>query len=78
MLLEAKRWIETELPWWRRRQGNDHIWYAISPVCIASVAPWRCCLAVDSHLAGIRHLELIKSGAPIQETRNVRALTQSI
>ena len=27
MLLEAKRWIERELPWWSRKQGRDHIWY---------------------------------------------------
>ncbi len=31
MLLEAKRWIEKELPWWRRRQGKDHIWYVTCP-----------------------------------------------
>ena len=27
MLLEAKRWIERELPWWARKQGRDHIRY---------------------------------------------------
>ena len=27
MLLEAKRWLERELPWWSRKQGRDHIWY---------------------------------------------------
>ncbi|CAK0774152.1 hypothetical protein CVIRNUC_004140 [Coccomyxa viridis] len=26
MLLEAKRWIERELPWWARKQGRDHFW----------------------------------------------------
>ena len=38
MLLEAKRWIEKELPWWRRRQGRDHIWYAASPACTVSAS----------------------------------------
>ncbi len=39
MLLEAKRWIEKELPWWRRRQGRDHIWYLPSPACTAYMSP---------------------------------------
>ncbi|KAK9909083.1 hypothetical protein WJX75_006916 [Coccomyxa subellipsoidea] len=26
MLLEAKRWLETELPYWNRTGGRDHIW----------------------------------------------------
>ena len=43
MLLEAKRWIEAELPWWRRRQGRDHIWYAARPVRLACVASWTSC-----------------------------------
>ncbi len=26
MALEAKRWLETHLPYWRRRGGADHVW----------------------------------------------------
>lgn len=26
MLLEAKRWLETELPYWNRTGGRNHIW----------------------------------------------------
>jgi hypothetical protein len=26
MLLEAKRWIERQHPWWSRQGGRDHIW----------------------------------------------------
>lgn len=26
MLLEAKQWIEANMPWWQRRGGRDHIW----------------------------------------------------
>ncbi len=33
MLLEAKRWIERELPWWGRKQGADHIWSDSAPLC---------------------------------------------
>ena len=40
MLLEAKRWIERELPWWGRKQGADHIWCSSAPrlfcVCLAT------------------------------------------
>ena len=38
MLLDAKRWIERELPWWRRKQGADHIWCSSAPplFCVCS------------------------------------------
>ena len=38
MLLEAKRWIERELPWWGRKQGADHIWCSSAPplFCVCS------------------------------------------
>eukprot|EP00884_Botryococcus_braunii_P011152 jgi/Botrbrau1/20037/Bobra.200_1s0042.1 len=26
MALEAKRWLETHLPYWNRRGGRDHVW----------------------------------------------------
>ncbi len=26
MALEAKRWLETHLPYWGRRGGADHVW----------------------------------------------------
>jgi hypothetical protein len=26
MTLEAKRWLENHLPYWKRRGGADHIW----------------------------------------------------
>ncbi len=29
MLLEAQRWVDTKFPYWLRRAGRDHIWYAL-------------------------------------------------
>ena len=26
LVLEAKRWLQKEMPWWDRRGGRDHIW----------------------------------------------------
>ena len=26
MLLEAKRWLEDAMPYWKRKGGQDHIW----------------------------------------------------
>ncbi len=26
MLLEVKRWLQKEMPWWDRRGGRDHVW----------------------------------------------------
>ena len=28
MMLEAKRWLEKAFPFWKRRNGRDHIWLA--------------------------------------------------
>ena len=41
MLLEAKRWIEKELPFWNRTQGADHIWYSnLAPYSNRMVCKW--------------------------------------
>eukprot|EP00798_Chlamydomonas_sp_ICE-L_P012371 gene12371-15556_t len=43
MMLEVKRWLEKTHPWWKRRQGRDHIWLmAHDEVCVyvsISLAP---------------------------------------
>ena len=26
LMLDAKRWVDEHLPYWRRKDGRDHIW----------------------------------------------------
>ena len=61
MLLEAKRWIEKELPWWRRRQGKDHIWYATTPALHGLWSRTASCLQAKGLMAGVQHDACIMS-----------------
>ncbi|KAG2501892.1 hypothetical protein HYH03_000390 [Edaphochlamys debaryana] len=43
MITEAHQWLSTNLPWWKRRGGRDHIWImaADEGACWMPAVPWN-------------------------------------